>query len=127
MDRSDAPIIELKNVGKNYGNISALRGVSLAVRQGEVTCILGDNGAGKSTLISIIAGLFAHDEGEYLVDGEARKFSLSVPGLGFTSAGVAQLLPRIGDCERPWPVSSTGHQVHAGEDAGRIAPHGHQP
>ena len=35
----------------------ALRGVSLAVRQGEITCVLGDNGAGKSTLIKIIAGL----------------------------------------------------------------------
>ena len=40
MTHSDAPIIEFKNIGKNYGNISALRGVSLGVRQGEVTCIL---------------------------------------------------------------------------------------
>ena len=64
MARSDAPIIEFKNIGKSYGNISALRGVSMSIRQGEVTCILGDNGAGKSTLISIVAGLFGHDEGE---------------------------------------------------------------
>ena len=41
MARSETPIIELKDIGKSYGNISALRGVNLTVRQGEVTCILG--------------------------------------------------------------------------------------
>jgi simple sugar transport system ATP-binding protein len=75
MSGTEAPIIQLENIGKNYGNINALRGVNLTVRQGEVTRILGDNGAGKSTLISIIAGLFPHDEGEYLVDGRPRHFS----------------------------------------------------
>ncbi len=56
MTSRSTPIIELKNIGKSYANINALKDVSLGVRQGEVTCILGDNGAGKSTLISIIAG-----------------------------------------------------------------------
>ncbi len=65
----------MSGIGKTYGNLSALRNVKLTVRQGEVTCLLGDNGAGKSTLISIIAGLFPHDEGEYLVDGHAARFS----------------------------------------------------
>ncbi|HET7411058.1 MAG TPA: ATP-binding cassette domain-containing protein, partial [Pararhizobium sp.] len=72
-DRS-APIVELTDIGKSYGNIKALQGVNLKVRQGEVTCILGDNGAGKSTLISIIAGLSQHDRGTYAVDGEAVQF-----------------------------------------------------
>ena len=44
MARSDSPIIQLKNIGKNYGNINALRGVNLTVRQGEVTCILATTG-----------------------------------------------------------------------------------
>ncbi len=51
------PLVELKNVGKTYGNITALKDISLRVHAGEVTGILGDNGAGKSTLIKIIAGL----------------------------------------------------------------------
>src|SRR5438067_10729645 len=69
------PLVELKNVGKNYGNISALREVSVAVREAEVTCVLGDNGAGKSTLIKIVSGLHDYDGGEYLVNGKQVRFS----------------------------------------------------
>jgi simple sugar transport system ATP-binding protein len=69
-----APVVELAGIGKNYGNITALRDVSIAVRDAEVTCVLGDNGAGKSTLIKIISGLHAHDEGEYRVDGTPVRF-----------------------------------------------------
>lgn len=75
MSDQSNPIIELADVGKSYGNISALQGVNLAVRQGEVTCILGDNGAGKSTLIKIIAGRQGHDTGVYAVDGEPVSFT----------------------------------------------------
>ncbi len=68
-------LIELENVGKRYGNIIALGGITLEVGPGEVTCVLGDNGAGKSTLIKIIAGLHQHDEGTFRVRGEEVKFS----------------------------------------------------
>ncbi|GAB2966758.1 ATP-binding cassette domain-containing protein [Amycolatopsis acidiphila] len=68
------PVVELDGVGKSYGNISALRGVTLTVREAGVTCVLGDNGAGKSTLIKIISGLHGHDSGRYLVDGEEVRF-----------------------------------------------------
>ncbi|WP_350278321.1 ATP-binding cassette domain-containing protein [Kribbella sp. HUAS MG21] len=71
----NAPIVLLEDVGKSYGNIDALRGVSLAVRQGEITCVLGDNGAGKSTLIKIIAGLHDYTAGRMSVNGEERHFS----------------------------------------------------
>ena len=95
MARSETPIIQFKNIGKNYGAINALRGVNLTVRQGEVTCILGDNGAGKSTLISIIAGLFPHDAGEYLVDGEPRRFSSPREALDLGIAAVYQTLALV--------------------------------
>ncbi len=95
MVRSDNPIIQLKDIGKSYGAINALRGVNLNVRQGEVTCILGDNGAGKSTLISIIAGLFPHDAGEYLVDGEPRRFSSPREALDLGIAAVYQTLALV--------------------------------
>ena len=49
--KSVEPILELKGVGKSFGNVVALRDVSLSVFPGQVTCVLGDNGAGKSTLI----------------------------------------------------------------------------
>lgn len=68
-------ILQMRDCGKSYGNVSALRGVSLDVRQGEVTCVLGDNGAGKSTLIKIMAGLHDYTSGEMHVNGELRHFS----------------------------------------------------
>ena len=92
---SSNPIIELRNVGKSYGPISALRGINLSVRQGEVTCILGDNGAGKSTLISIIAGLHGHDDGTYAVDGVPRNFISPREALNLGIAAVYQTLAMV--------------------------------
>jgi simple sugar transport system ATP-binding protein len=71
----NGPVLELDNVGKSYGNVHALRGVNISVRQGEVTCVLGDNGAGKSTLIKIIAGLHDYTEGTMKVNGIVRRFN----------------------------------------------------
>ncbi|MBC9957988.1 ATP-binding cassette domain-containing protein [Yimella sp. cx-51] len=70
----DEPVVELKNVGKAYGNVHALGGVDLTVVPGEVTCVLGDNGAGKSTLIKIMAGLHDYTSGEMLVNGVPTHF-----------------------------------------------------
>jgi simple sugar transport system ATP-binding protein len=70
----NAPLVELKGVGKSYGNIIALKDINLRVGAGQVTGVLGDNGAGKSTLIKIIAGLHKPTEGELLVDGEPMTF-----------------------------------------------------
>ncbi|GGM73158.1 sugar ABC transporter ATP-binding protein [Longimycelium tulufanense] len=69
------PLLEVRNVGKRFGGVIALREVSTVVNAGEVTCVLGDNGAGKSTLIKILAGAHCHDEGEYLVEGEPVRLS----------------------------------------------------
>lgn len=95
MAGNGTPIIELRGVGKSYGNISALRGVNLAVRQGEVTCILGDNGAGKSTLINIIAGLHRHDEGAYVVDGAPVHFASPRQALNRGISAVYQTLALV--------------------------------
>jgi len=71
----EAPLLELRQVGKSYGHVDALRGVDLVARSGEVTCVLGDNGAGKSTLIKIVSGLHAHTAGELLLDGTVTRFT----------------------------------------------------
>ncbi|MFD9910087.1 ATP-binding cassette domain-containing protein [Streptomyces sp. NPDC059063] len=70
-----APLVELDDVSKYYGNIRALEGVSLEVHAGEISCVLGDNGAGKSTLIKIIAGLHQHDAGTFRIEGEDTRLS----------------------------------------------------
>jgi simple sugar transport system ATP-binding protein len=71
----DQPVIEVRDIGKRYGNIIALSDVSTSVRAGQVTCVLGDNGAGKSTFIKILAGAHEHSDGSLLVDGEEVSFS----------------------------------------------------
>ncbi|MFB9689938.1 ATP-binding cassette domain-containing protein [Amycolatopsis plumensis] len=68
-------LLEVRDIGKTYGSVIALRDVSTVVNAGEVTCVLGDNGAGKSTLIKILAGVHQHDRGEFLVEGEPVRFS----------------------------------------------------
>lgn len=86
------PLVELKNIGKSYGNITALKDISLRVHAGEVTGILGDNGAGKSTLIKIIAGLHQQTDGELLVDGDPTRFASPADALGKGIATVYQNL-----------------------------------
>jgi len=69
------PIIEVRNIGKRYGAINALSGISTSVFAGQVTCVLGDNGAGKSTFIKMLAGSHSPSEGELLLDGKPVTFS----------------------------------------------------
>ncbi len=71
---SEAPLLELRNVSKFFGSVIALQDVSMFVRAGEVTCLLGDNGAGKSTLIKILAGVHLPSEGTYYYEGEETLF-----------------------------------------------------
>ncbi|TDI51231.1 MAG: sugar ABC transporter ATP-binding protein [Acidobacteria bacterium] len=69
-----APILEMKNISKFYGNILALIDITTYVNAGEVTCVLGDNGAGKSTFIKILAGAHQQSEGQLFVEGEEVMF-----------------------------------------------------
>ena len=63
------PIIELRNISKNFGGITALNSVSLEVNEGEVVGLIGDNGAGKSTLIKTLVGVHQPDLGEIFIRG----------------------------------------------------------
>ena len=70
----DTPLLQLRDIAKYFGNVTALEGISTTVRAGEVTCVLGDNGAGKSTFIKILSGLHKPSSGEYLIDGNPVEF-----------------------------------------------------
>jgi simple sugar transport system ATP-binding protein len=68
------PLLEARDMSKYFGAVVALEGVSLAVRAGEVNCLLGDNGAGKSTLIKILSGVYEPDAGTMLIAGQPVRF-----------------------------------------------------
>jgi simple sugar transport system ATP-binding protein len=81
-----APLLEARNISKYFGAVVALEGVSLAVRAGEINCLLGDNGAGKSTLIKTLSGVHPPDDGTLAIDGEPVRFTSPRDAL---NAGIA--------------------------------------
>jgi simple sugar transport system ATP-binding protein len=80
------PLLEARDVSKYFGAVVAIEGVSLIVRAGQITCLLGDNGAGKSTLIKTLSGVHVPDKGTLAVDGEPVVFGSPRDAL---DAGVA--------------------------------------
>lgn len=63
------PLLELRDITKNFGGVRALDRVSLKIFQGEVVALVGDNGAGKSTFLKVISGINIPDEGAIYSDG----------------------------------------------------------
>ena len=67
---SDLPLMELKDIHKSFGNVDALKGVSISIKAGECHCLLGDNGAGKSTFIKIMSGVHQPTRGQISINGQ---------------------------------------------------------
>ena len=74
MNQNQDNVIELQDVTKVYRmgeiEVNALAGVSLTIRRGELTAIMGPSGSGKSTMMNIIGCLDVPSSGKYLLDGE---------------------------------------------------------
>jgi len=69
------PAVEVRNVTKKFAGVLALNDVTLDLKQGEVTAIVGENGAGKSTLMKVLAGLYSPDAGSVTIFGSQSTFS----------------------------------------------------
>ena len=63
-------MLEIQDLATSYGQIQALKGVSLNAKAGEVTCLLGPNGAGKTTLMMSLAGILKPQRGSIRFEGE---------------------------------------------------------
>ncbi len=64
------PMLEVCDIHTFYGNIEALKGISLSVERGEIVTLIGANGAGKTTTLKTISGLQKPRQGNILLDGE---------------------------------------------------------
>ncbi len=80
-------MLELKDVHTYYGNIHALKGISLKVEQGEIVTLIGSNGAGKSTTLRTIQGINRPRSGSILLEGVALE---KLPPHEIAMRGVAQ-------------------------------------
>jgi simple sugar transport system ATP-binding protein len=109
---STAPLLQVEQVSKYFGSVVALKDVTAHVNAGEVTCILGDNGAGKSSLIKILSGVYRHDEGRVLVDGEEVHFGSPRDARQAGIATVYQDLAMV-------PLSSIWRNFFMGEEPTR--------
>ena len=133
-------IIEVRDIGKSYGSVIALRDVTTSVRAGEVTCVLGDNGAGKSTFIKILAGAHEHTSGEFVVDGVERHMSSPRAALALGIATVYQDLAVVplmpvwrnfflgSEPTKGWgPLRRLDIPLHEEDDQDRAGGDGHRP
>lgn len=64
------PVLEVRNLTKRFGGLTAVDNVSMQVYPGEVVGLLGDNGAGKSTLIKMVSGVYSPTEGQIMYQGQ---------------------------------------------------------
>jgi len=64
-------LLKLDNIKTYYGNIRALKGISIDVDEGEIVCLIGGNGAGKSTTLMTISGVLTPIEGDVLYNGRS--------------------------------------------------------
>jgi branched-chain amino acid transport system ATP-binding protein len=63
------PILRVENLGKSFGGVKALSGVSLEVRPNEILGLIGPNGAGKTTFFNCVCGVFSPDSGKVFLEG----------------------------------------------------------
>src|SRR5476649_1525 len=85
-------LIEAKDVGKRFGGVLALSGVSFGINEGEIYGLIGPNGAGKTTLFNVLTGIYAPDAGRFSFRGR------DVTGLKsheIAAAGIARTFQNI--------------------------------
>ncbi|WP_134684752.1 ABC transporter ATP-binding protein [Brevibacillus migulae] len=85
-------MLELTNIGKSFGGITALRDVSFTVKKGEVVGLIGPNGAGKTTIFNMVTGIFEPTTGELFFNGKRLN---GVAPHKITEGGIARTFQNI--------------------------------
>ena len=71
-------VLNVRGVSKHFGGVSAVEGVNVDIKRGEIISIIGPNGAGKTTLLNMISGFYHPDRGAILLKGrDITQFSPS--------------------------------------------------
>lgn len=113
----EIPALEMRGIGKSFAGNQVLSNVSLTARSGEVLALIGENGAGKSTLMKILAGVYAPDGGEILIDGRRCDFGRPADALG---AGIAMIYQELSLA----PHLTVAENIFLGREPSRRGPLG---
>src|SRR5947208_1000489 len=115
----DGCLLEVRNVCKAFPGVVALDDVSVRLGRGTVHAVSGENGAGKSTLMKIVAGVYAPDAGQLLLNGRDLRLRSPRDALDFGIAMIHQelnLMPCMSVAENIWirrePISALGLISH---------------
>ena len=106
----DGPLLQLRDIGKNFGPVQALSGIDLDIPAGQVTALVGDNGAGKSTLIKTISGIWEPSQGHIIWQGQQVNFHSPRDA---TDAGIATVYQDLALCDNLDIVANMllGHEI----------------
>ena len=106
----DGPLLQLRDIGKNFGPVQALSGIDLDIPAGQVTALVGDNGAGKSTLIKTISGIWEPSHGQIIWQGKQVNFRSPRDA---TDAGIATVYQDLALCDNLDIVANMllGHEI----------------
>jgi ABC-type sugar transport system ATPase subunit len=104
------PILELRDIAKEFRGVYAIRDINFALMSGEIHALLGENGAGKSTLTKIIAGVYAPSSGELLLDGKRAVFSTPSDALKHGVAMVFQETNMV-------PTMTVAQNIYLGDES----------
>jgi polar amino acid transport system ATP-binding protein len=91
-----APMIEIRHVGKSFGDHRVLHDVSLTVEKSEVVCLIGPSGSGKSTLLRCINFLEPYDDGEVRIEGKLVGYTETTPRRRMTNRELRELRRNVG-------------------------------
>ena len=121
---ADAPAVELIGITKAFPGVVANDDIHLAIRAGEVHCLLGENGAGKSTLMSVLSGMTQPDAGRIRVGGNDVRIDSPRSALALGVGMVYQhstLVPALSVLENLLRGEGTGLRLDTESGEARLA------
>ncbi len=104
------PILEVKDISKNFGTVRALRNMSLDLERGKILGLVGDNGAGKSTLLKILSGDLQPSGGKIYLEGKGTRFKSPADAMEKGIAIAYQFLQLV-DIAKVWENFFMGREL----------------
>ena len=108
--KGTGPILEVKNISKNFGTVSALRNMSFDLEGGKILGLVGDNGAGRSTLLKILSGGLQPSGGKIYLEGKGTRFKSPADAMKKGIAIAYQFLQLV-DIAKVWENFFMGREL----------------